>query len=351
MSTKKWAWMKYPLLLLLLCAIPRTPARAQSLQALARQGHCSLRGMSVVTDKILWVSGSEGTVGRSTDGGSTWQWIKVKGYEHRDFRAIEAFDAKEAIIMAVSEPAVILKTRNGGAHWYSVFVDSTKGMFLDAMDFSNARCGVVIGDPLNNRAFIALTKDGGESWTVLDSVHATAPPLLEQGEGFFAASGTNIKLISQDPNRPAMYFVSGGMQSRLFLYGPKPVHLPLALIKGRSSTGAFSLDLYNNKYGVIVGGDYLTDSLNSGNCLLFSQDDSPQIRAPQTPPGGFRSCVAYVSASRLICCGSSGVDLSSDGGLNWQPLSKEGFNVCRKAKKGSIVYLAGSNGKVARCNW
>ena len=64
----------------------------------------SLRGLSAVNDKIIWVSGSNGTVGKSLDGGKTWSWMTVPGFEKRDFRDIEAFDAKTAIIMAIATP-------------------------------------------------------------------------------------------------------------------------------------------------------------------------------------------------------------------------------------------------------
>src|SRR4051812_10449997 len=65
----------------------------------------SLRGMSVATDKVIWVSGSSGAVGKSVDGGAGWRWISIPGYEKRDFRDIEAFDSSTAIIMAVGNPA------------------------------------------------------------------------------------------------------------------------------------------------------------------------------------------------------------------------------------------------------
>ena len=39
----------------------------------------SFRGLSVVNDDVLWVSGSKGTVGKSIDGGKTWKFIVVKG--------------------------------------------------------------------------------------------------------------------------------------------------------------------------------------------------------------------------------------------------------------------------------
>src|SRR3954452_20433612 len=83
----------------------------------------SLRGLSVVDDDIAWASGSNGTVARSTNGGKTFEWLTVQGYEQRDFRDVEAFDANTAVIMAIAEPAFILKTKDGGITWKKVFED------------------------------------------------------------------------------------------------------------------------------------------------------------------------------------------------------------------------------------
>ena len=73
----------------------------------------SIRGLSVVDDSIAWLSGSKGTVAITHNGGKTWDWQQVKGFEKADFRDIEAFSAKEAIIMSSGTPALILKTTAG----------------------------------------------------------------------------------------------------------------------------------------------------------------------------------------------------------------------------------------------
>ena len=88
-----------------------------------------MRGLSVVNDKTIWVSGSNGTVGKSIDGGDNWTWMTVKGFEKTDFRDIEAFDAKKAIIMGVAEPAYILKTVDGGNNWKVVYENKTQACF------------------------------------------------------------------------------------------------------------------------------------------------------------------------------------------------------------------------------
>ena len=47
-------------------------------------------------------------------------------------------------------------------HWKTVYRNDTKGMFLDAMDFHNDKYGIVIGDPIAGKIFLAETKDAGE---------------------------------------------------------------------------------------------------------------------------------------------------------------------------------------------
>ncbi|HVG16998.1 MAG TPA: hypothetical protein VM935_18645, partial [Chitinophagaceae bacterium] len=60
------------------------------------------------------------------------------------------------------------------------------------------------------------------------------------------------------------------------------------------------------------------------------------------------SCVEFLSKTQLVTCGITGVDYSFDGGKTWQLVSTEGFNVCRIAKKGADVFLAGEGGKIAK---
>ena len=84
------------------------PANAQKITLLTSGNATSLRGLSVVDNQVIWVSGSNGKVGRSLDAGQTWEWMTVPHYEKRDFRDIEGFDAKTAIIMAIDTPAHLL---------------------------------------------------------------------------------------------------------------------------------------------------------------------------------------------------------------------------------------------------
>ena len=303
----------------------------------------SLRGLSAVNDAVAWVSGSNGTIGRTVNGGRDWRWMQVKGFEQADFRDIEAFDGLNAVIMAVGEPAYILRTENGGESWKVVYENRTKGMFLDAMEFWNEQAGIVIGDPINGRFFIARSFDGGMTWKEIPEERR---PLADSGEACFAASGTNIRALDNDE----AIFISGGLQSNVFIRDQK---IKLPIVQGSESTGANSIavfDRYKKKGGnqlVVVGGDFKSDTASDRNCY-YSNNRGKTWKRPKTPPHGYRSCVEWLDRKIVMACGLTGVDYSNDNALNWQLISDESFHVCRIAKRGSTVYLAGNNGKIAR---
>ncbi len=324
-------------LLLFLLAFSYT-AKAQTINVLTSGNKTSLRGLSVVTEKIIWASGSNGTVARSVNRGETWKWLTVEGFEKADFRDIEAFDSMTAIIMAVAEPSYILKTINGGKTWNVVYENKTKGMFLDAMDFQDNTHGAVIGDPINNKFFIAQTFDGGNTWVEDHKTYVAA----DSGEACFASSGTNIKLSSKGK----VYFVSGGVRSGLF---HKNESLQTPILQGKETTGANSLAIKNKRTFIIVGGDFNTPESTLKNCVITFNNGKTWLQ-PAIAPHGYRSCVEYIDKNNWITCGLNGVDYSGDNGKTWQWISKESFHVCRKAKKGKAVFLAGGNGKIGKMN-
>jgi len=322
------------LLAVLLLPFSAFAQQSPAITLLATRDSVSLRGLSAPTDEVVWTSGSRGTVGRSLDGGRTWQWRQVPGYAERDFRDVEAFDADTALLMAVAEPACILKTTDGGNTWQTVFADSTKGMFLDAMHFRDARHGIVVGDPVGGNFFVRGTDDGGNSWRVQYPALAAQP-----GEACFAASGSNVRLLPDGTYR----VVTGGKVSRL---AGGNANQPLPLVQGVESAGAFSLTARGKKM-VVTGGDFAQEKETRGTCAL-STDGGKTWTLPAGPPRGYRSCVLYLDDNTLLSCGPSGVDRSRDGGHRWEPVSPQGFHVAARAKEGRTVYLAGSNGRVAK---
>lgn len=329
-----------------LCIVKTVQSQsAYTIEVLDSGRNASLRGLSVVSDSIVWVSGSNGTVARSADGGRHFEWMQVQGFEKRDFRDIEAFDAQTAVIMAIGEPAELLRTTDGGQHWQVVFADNTKGMFLDAMSFTG-HLGMVVGDPVNGRLFIAFTTDSGKSW---NRMHPYMPD-AETGEACFASSGTNLQTIQK---KRMLYsaLVTGGRISRMHLVpfdGSRIItqssYLPL--VQGKESTGANSIAI-NGKHWLIVGGDFEQPAGTEGNCLL-STNNGKSWQKPLTPPNGYRSCVAFLDKKRAAACGLTGVDITEDDGIHWSAVSGMSFHAVQQARTGTAVFLVGVRGRIGK---
>lgn len=327
--------MKYIFVIILLFLY--SSSYAQTVKKLTSGTKTSLRGLSVVNDKIIWVSGSAGTVGRSMDGGNTWKWMIVKGFEKNDFRDIEAFDGMTAVIMGIADPAYILKTIDGGENWTVVFENKTKGMFLDAMEFWNDQSGIVIGDPIDGKFFIARTFDGGDKWQDIPKENY---PIADSGEACFASSGTNVRKL----NKQEAIIITGGLKSHLIHRNNK---ILLPIIQGTESTGANSVAVKNSKTLMVVGGDFNKKDSTYKNCF-YTKDLGKSWTAPTVPPHGYRSCVEYLKGKKWVTCGLNGVDYTKDDGKNFQLISSDSYHVCRKAKKGKAVYFAGGNGAIGK---
>jgi photosystem II stability/assembly factor-like uncharacterized protein len=308
---------------------------AQRLEILQQGNPTSIRGLSVVNNKIAWVSGSNGYVALTTDGGKAWTWQQVKGYEKSDFRDIEAFSDKEAVIMSSGTPALILKTIDGGINWNVSYRNTDSVYFLDAMDFDTSNHGFVMGDPINGKFLVMETKDGGTTW-----ISYNGPDALKD-QAAFAASGTCLvtnKLFA---------IVTGGVSADIIMRKPKGVQwqrIPVPINHGQSAQGAFSVAVGKNQL-IIVGGDYQKYK-KQDSTACFSTDKGLTWYLSDTFPSGYQSCVEYIDQNTFISTGTPGTNITTNGGKNWIKIDDVGYNVCKKAKHGNVVLLAGDKGKI-----
>ncbi|MEO6981111.1 MAG: YCF48-related protein, partial [Mucilaginibacter sp.] len=225
--------------------------KAQNIVPLQTGKPTSIRGLSVVDDNVAWISGSHGYIAITRDGGKNWDWTQVKGLEKADFRDIEAFSDKTAVIMSSGTPALVLKTTDGGATWHEKYRNTDTTYFLDAMDFDTPKHGLILGDPIKNKFLLLETNDGGETWNPFKNMPDALP-----GEASFAASGTCLRV-----DKTYIGIVSGGVNARfinfnLTYYGWQ--YDPLPIIHHKPSQGAFSFALGKDNL-LFVGGDYADD--------------------------------------------------------------------------------------------
>ncbi|RYE17006.1 MAG: oxidoreductase, partial [Sphingobacteriaceae bacterium] len=259
---------------------------------------------------------------------------------------IEAFSAKEAIMMSSGTPALILKTTDAGESWKVVYRNDDKAYFLDAMDFAGAKTGYVLGDPIGPNFLLLQTADHGNNWKVMPNL----PPAIP-GEAAFAASGTCLRIIKKRGN-PVI--VTGGSTARILL-GVKSKELikkwlveNLPITQGEASKGAFSVANSGN-HMIIVGGDYQQNKkTDSTNCNYDAISKSNHYKIAGNIPSGFQSCIEYLDKDKFLSTGTSGTNISADGGETWKQIDAISFNVCRKAKHGKLVLLAGDKGKIAK---
>jgi photosystem II stability/assembly factor-like uncharacterized protein len=330
--------MKYQLLSLFLLFLA-VSVKAQHVEVLQQGKSTSIRGLSVVDDNTAWISGSKGTIAITTDGGKTWNWQQVNGFEKADFRDIEAFSAKEAVIMSSGTPALILKTTDGGQNWKVKYSNTDTAYFFDAMDFTDRFHGYVLGDPINNKFVLMETKNGGDTWSAFKNC-----PNAITGEAAFAASGTCLRV-----DRSRLNIVTGGTQSRVIEYTINSNlwdYWPLPIAGGKPSQGAFSFSRAPNESSrIFIGGDYADDH-KTDSVAAYLPLHSNSIKLATQGPTGFQSCVEYISDNTFLSTGTPGSNLTTDGGKTWSKIDDASYNVCRKAKRGKLVLLAGNSGKI-----
>jgi photosystem II stability/assembly factor-like uncharacterized protein len=306
-----------------------------------------IRGLSVVDGKTAWLGISQGKFARTLDAGTTWQFAEVPGYPSLDFRSVKAFDQETALIASAGQPAVILKTSDGGSSWKEVFVDSTGTAFLDCLAFRDENEGLALGDPDGEGCYLLRTMDGGENWS---RIAPATLPAMQDGEAFFAASGTCLSTF----NMNGLCFTSGGSVSRVFWSedrGSSWAVTDIPLLNGASSQGGFSIAVHDGMQACVVGGDYAQDQVSNRTVVHTCDGGRNWLLAEVFPPGGYNSCVAYVPGTDglvLLATGTRGTHLSEDGGSTWRQLDVEPFHVLGFEGTGRSGWAAGADGRVSR---
>jgi photosystem II stability/assembly factor-like uncharacterized protein len=306
----------------------------------------SLRGVHAVNARVVWASGTKGTVLRTTDGGATWQTVPVPGAADLDFRAIHALDERTALALSVGlrDKSRIYKTTDGGASWRLALPNTDPKGFWDAMAFWDEAHGIVLGDPVDGKFTILISDDAGSTWQQQRGP-ASRSPSSDSQEGAFAASNTCLVVRGA---REAWFGSGGRGGARVFhsTDGGRTWSVAATPVRNDgASMGIFSLAFQGTR-GLAVGGDYNQPNDASKN-IAITTDGGKTWRAPASGPAGFRSAVTYLPELKLwIATGTSGSDASADGGETWKQFDKEAYNAMSFA--GDAGWAVGPKGAIAR---
>ncbi|MFD0540165.1 WD40/YVTN/BNR-like repeat-containing protein [Actinomadura luteofluorescens] len=304
------------------------------------------RGLAAVGRETAWLAGSGGTVLRTTDGGRTWRDVAPAGARGLEFRDVEAFDARRAVVLAIGEgdASRVYRTSDGGATWTLGFENDDPRAFYDCVTFFDSRHGLAVSDPVDGRFRIISTGDAGRSWRVLPS--EGMPPALE-GEAGFAASG---QCLVSHGSRDVWLATGGASRSRVFHSGDRGLTWTVAdtPLPSSASQGVFAVAFRDSRHGVAVGGDYRPGQPSPAAAATTS-DGGRTWRPAHRPPAEYRSGAVWpaYAGPAALAVGPTGSDGTLDGGRTWTRFDTGSFDTVDCAPDGGC-WAAGEKGRAAR---
>jgi len=300
----------------------------------------SIRAIEII-DNSLVIGANNGFIG-NIDLVSGKVFATVQSYDSilPEFRSI-AHTSKDVFVLAVGNPALLYKTGDNGK-MELVYTEAAETVFYDAMTFWNDAEGIAIGDSMDGCLSVIITRDGGNHWKKLP---CSLLPEAMEGEGAFAASNTNIKIMG---NNTWVATTEG----RILFSADKGLTwevIQTPIIHKEATEGIYSLDFYDEHLGFAMGGDYTQPQNNRANKAITTDGGKTwQLIADGNEPA-YMSCVQFVPNSKgmgLVAIGFNGISYSKDRGDSWKKMSDEGFYTLR-FKNDTIAYAAGK-GRVSK---
>ena len=327
------------------------PDRDPSWQQSVLDPDQSFRGLDAVDRRTAWasggsISGGDGSVWRTTDGGRTWQEVSPPGTTGLSLRDVEARDADTAVVLSIGngEASRIWRTDDGGRTWTETFRNTDQAAFYNCLDFyPGGMRGLAVSDPVDGTFRILATDDGGRSWEVLP----TDGMPDSTGEANFSASGDCLTITGRDA-----WFGTGGDRARVFHSTDRGLtwEATVTTIQADESAGVFGLAFRTPREGIAVGGDFV-DPADGTDATARTRDG--RTWTPGGDLGHLGEDAAWLpgTARTVVVTGESGAvrgtSLSTDGGRTWEPVGDTGWHTLDCTRDGSC-WAAGGGGRIAR---
>ena len=205
-----------------------------------------------------FLRGSSGQFYRTANGGNTWQaGIIAEGEPF--ITSISAVNSQMAwaSVVDTNEASAIYKTINGGTTWQMTSAPFSASSYCNFVHFWNAKEGLAMGDPLNNRYEIYLTGNGGNTWTAVSDTNILRPnSIYETGfNNTYSVVGNHI-----------WFFTSS---SRVFHSANKGVTWQVADTQLGNNPYGGSIVFNSKMQGLAVKSDY--DNANANFHTTISQ--------------------------------------------------------------------------------
>jgi hypothetical protein len=300
----------------------------------------SIRAILLDENKI-WYAANEGRLGFfDFDDNTTFEKRIVFDTIKPEFRSI-AKTSNHILVAGIGSPALFCQIDKIKYKPKLIYRETHKKVFYDSMQFWNDKEGIAIGDPTEDCFSILITRDGGSTWTKL---LCSDLPKIVDGEAAFASSNTNVILKGNK-----VWLVSGGKKARVF-YSPHKGKswqvFETPIVQGKTMTGIFSADFFDENIGIIAGGDYENPERNSKNKAITYDGGKTWNLIAENNGFGYASCVQFVPGGKgkeIVSVGASGLQYSSDGGLSWQMLLEDKTLYTIRFQDANTAFAAGKN--------
>ncbi len=301
----------------------------------------SIRAITPMDVNRVWFAANNGRVGLID--GAIPKLATIK-YEESllNFRAITS-TSEAVFVLSIESPGVLYKigyNNEGATNIEEVYVEKGEKVFYDAIAFWDGKEGIAMGDPTTDCLSIIITRDGGNNWKKLS---CDLLPQLEKGEAAFAASNSNIALFENH-----VWIATGGKKARVYHSADRGISWEVfetPIIQGLSMTGIYSIDFFDNKTGVVFGGDWENQDFNEGNKAISLDGGKNWSLVSNGQGPGYRSSVRFTPESKgrgIVAVGSKGISYSNDKGESWIQLSDEGFYAIEFVND-TIAFASGRN--------
>lgn len=337
--------MRSRLALIALAVLPGLlSAQAPAVSEQASGTTALLIGVSAVNRDTVWVSGQQGTVLRTTDGGARWEVHRVPGAERLEFRDIHAASATEAWALSIGNGASsrIYHTADAGSTWTLQFQNADSAAFYDCLAFFDRQHAVVFGDATAGRTMILRTEDGGTHWNLLP---AEAVPAPLAGEGGFASSGGCTTSLG---DRHAWIATTEARVFRSTDAGLTWTASTAPLAHG-NGTGMTSTAWRDTRHGIAVGGasgrTRVTDTTSAA--VAFTEDGGVTWTLARRPPPGSLFGVSWLAKPNAIVIASlGGAMVSRNAGATWTALDQHQYWSVGGAE--DRAWVVGPGGRITR---
>lgn len=327
-------------LVLFLSCLHFSFAQKVEIQTLLKD-NISIRALQIYDGKV-WYSGTDSKFGYVSLKDSADKKQMILSNEKLEFRTLA--QSKDLFYtINILSPAQVFQIDKKSLQFKVIRTDTKKSAFFDAFSFNKSDQGIAISDPEEDGTPNPIFFSKMDSY--VKTQHLPELPKYLSGEAHFAASNSNIAM-----NGNKVWIATGGMKARIFKFSlNNPMKWQVfetPFIQGTSSQGIYSIDFFDKKFGIAVGGDYTKQTENINNIATTNDGGKTwQIQA-SGKNGGYKTCVKFRPNSKgkeIIAVGDQNIEFSSDYGKTWTTISDEkGLYVCDWIDENTLVF-AGKN--------